>query len=102
MKLAVSLLATIAFGGLGIGLYLYFVSLHHAEGPTPTIIAYALCWPVILLGRMSNGPGPIDNFDLIVWHKFGWLALSLYYYLIVSLIVALRRGRHLDRAPQTP
>ncbi len=74
-------------------LYLYFVSLTDSDYLFPVIVAYTLCWPVILIGKMTNGPWRINNFDPIVWHKFGWLALSIYYYLIVSLIVAVRNSR---------
>jgi len=65
---------------------------NNIEGPLPTIIAYVLCWPVVLIGNMTYWPWGPGNLDRVFW-PFGWLALSLYYYVIISLIAALWRLR---------
>lgn len=90
VKLAVSFVAAILLGGVGMYLYIFY---QESDNLLPIIVAYAFCWPVILIGKLAYGPWPIYNFDPIIERRFGWLALSLYYYLIVSLVVAVRSSR---------
>ena len=79
-----SFLSAIVFGGLGMWLYLTYVDFRHGseDGPLPAIAAYALCWPDLLLANSHVG----------LWADC--LVLSLYYYLIISLIVVLRNRWH--------
>jgi hypothetical protein len=90
MKVAASLVAAIFLGGVGMFLYLMC---QESDNLFPLIIAYVLCWPVVLIGRLTNGSWRIYNFDPIIGPRFGWLAMSLYYYLWASLISALRLVR---------
>lgn len=105
MKVAVSFAAAFFFGGIGMVLYAYYVSFNHAEGLLPVIIADALCWPVILVGKITYGPSRTYDLDSVLWRKLGWLALFFYYYLIVSVVVALAafvRMRHRASTPRDP
>jgi hypothetical protein len=79
-----SFLSAIVFGGFGTWLYLVYVGFRNTSefGPLPAIVAYALCWPAVLLANLHVG----------LW--FYLLVLSLYYYLIISLIVVLRNRWH--------
>jgi hypothetical protein len=93
MKAAAAVLAALVFGVIGVFLYGYYVSFNHAEGPLREITAYALSWPVVLVGKMTESPARINAVAGIILQVFGWLALVLYYYLIVSLAVSIRTVR---------
>jgi hypothetical protein len=75
----------IALGSGGMFVYIRYVTLDQTSPLLPRIVGYLLCWPVIVIGHMANGPGPISNFDPILIGKFGWLALWIYYYVLVSI-----------------
>jgi hypothetical protein len=79
-----SFLSAIVFGGLGIWLYLAYAAFRHEgeDWSLPVIAAYALCWPDLLLANLHVG----------LWADC--LVLSLYYYLIISLIAVIRNRWH--------
>jgi hypothetical protein len=79
LKVLASLVATIVLGGAGMFAYIAFVDFKISNSFLLRLLACGLAWPVILIGKIAFGPGPISNFDPILFQKFGWLALGAYY-----------------------
>jgi hypothetical protein len=98
IKVVVSLLAATVLGGGGMILYTEYVSFAQPSGPIPVVIAYALCWPVVLIAMTKRGFSHAYDLSLVLW-PFGWLALSIYYYMLVSVVDAL--GRAARNPPQS-
>ena len=90
IKIAVSLLAAIFIGGSGMILYAEYVSFRQSDNPFPVIVAYGLCWPIVLVAITQRDFSHAYDLSLVIW-PFGWLALWVYYYLLISLVGVLRR-----------
>jgi len=85
-KAAASLVASLILGQGGIFLYLastgWFAD--HGYSPYGRLAAYVLSWPVFLIYKVFFGSVQnAVNFDPVVWSKFGWLCLWIYYYILV-------------------
>lgn len=98
-KVLASCAAAIVLGGAGMFLYIFYVPLDATRPLVPRLTSYLLCWPVVVIGHLAYGPSPISNFDPILIGKFGWLALWIYYYILVS-IGSTVWGRQKDRDRQ--
>jgi hypothetical protein len=91
MKIAASLVAAIFIGGTGMILYVQYVSFRQSDNLFPVITAYVLCWPIVLVAMTKHDFSHTYDLSLAIW-PFGWLALSVYYYLLISLVGMLRRA----------
>jgi hypothetical protein len=77
--------------GLG-GLFVYLsgVCFHDHDCPAysrwKVFAAHVLSWPIFVLQKIFFGSvDNVPNFDPVVIGKYGWLAVWVYYYLLVSL-----------------
>ena len=89
-KAAVSLVASFLLGTGGLFVYLSGICVHDhdcaAYSPWKVFAAYVLSLPIFVLQKIFFGSvDNVPNFDPVVVGKYGWLALWVYYYLIVSL-----------------
>jgi len=96
LKVSGCLVSAIFFGGAGLLCYAVFHDFRAARldlaNDAGVFAAYVLAWPVILMGMFSNPLWPeIPNFEPILFERFGWLALSLYYYGAISLCTEMWR-----------
>jgi len=57
-----------------------------AYSPTRKWISFLLAPPIFLMQRLFFGTvNNIANFDPVIFGRFGWAALSAYYFVVVSL-----------------
>jgi hypothetical protein len=89
-KAVVSLVTGLLLGQGGLYVYLSGVCFHDhdcaAYSPWKVFAAHVLSWPIFVLQKISFGTGDnVPNFDPVVIGKYGWFAVWVYYYLIVSL-----------------
>ncbi len=89
-KAAVSLVAGFFLGLGGLFVYLSSVCFHDhdcaAYSPWKVFVSYVLSWPIFVLQKIFFGTvDKVPNFGPVVIGKYGWLAVWVYYYLIVSL-----------------
>ena len=90
-KVGVSLLAALSLGGGG--LFLYFTGIcwfggHDcaAYSPSRIFLAYVLSLPIFLMQKIFFGSVEnVTNFGPVVFGKSGWVAVLIYYYLLVSV-----------------
>src|SRR6185369_18026528 len=78
----------LALLGTCISVYLYFISSCWSGGNTcagysfiGVAGSYVLGWPILLLQKFIVGS--YENFDPVIFKKFGWLAMLAYYYILV-------------------
>jgi hypothetical protein len=98
-KVVVSAVAGFFLGLGGLFVYLSGVCFHGhdcaAYSPWKVFVAYVLSLPVFVLQRIFFGTvDNVPNFDPVVIGKYGWAAILVYYYLVVSLasyVVKFRR-----------
>jgi hypothetical protein len=91
MKIASSLVAAIFIGGTGMVLYAQYVSFGRSDNLFAVTVAYAMCWPIVLVAMTKRDFSHAYDLYLVLW-PFGWLALSIYYYLLISLVGMLRQA----------
>jgi len=90
-RLAISLGAAVLVGGAGIVLYVQVVSFRQSDNPFLHVLAYVLCWPVVLLAMTRHDFSHTFDLARVLW-PFGWTVLFGYYYILVSLVAVLRRA----------
>jgi hypothetical protein len=93
-------------------LLLYFLSYCQNGGtdclaysPTRRWIAFLLAPPIFIMQRWIFGTvDNVNNFDPVIYGRFGWIALWAYYLAITSgtiaLVVRRRRKPHQESPPQ--
>ena len=92
-KVFISLVLSIVFGILG--LFFYFWGSCGFVGDTSCaaysqikiFFAYVFVWPILIMQKLMIGNS--NNFDTVVNKNFGWLALWVYYYLVVCIAIVL-------------
>lgn len=90
-KIILSIILAFVFG-IMLGLFLYIDgTCWFSEGntcaaysPLQIFFAYLFSWPILLMQKLMVGN--YNNFDSVIEYKFGWLAILLYYYLLVGFI----------------
>jgi hypothetical protein len=103
LEMALSCLAVPIFGIVGLILdftcscwFPYNTSSCDAYSPLGMAFAYFLCLPLYLMQKFA--PGDFAPIDQIFTTKGGWLALWLYYFVLISLGLNMARGVRRRRA----
>jgi hypothetical protein len=95
-KLLLSAVTTVILGAGG--LFLYFFSTCFAEAghdcaaysPFGVFVAYVLSWPVLALQVIfSPGLANHQNYDFVLFHRGGFLALWVYHYMLVCVLTSV-------------
>lgn len=99
-KIIMALLGSVLFGlFLGINLYYagscWFSDSCAAYSPIKLFFAYIFSWPILVMGKLlaADSDNFVNNFDPVIFHKFGWLVIFLYYYLLVCVIEFIMKKR---------